>query len=466
MLQNTFLDYFHCPVEIADIVVPQVSGERGFFQFGADICYGRTSCSTERKLDGFPLSDALDGTHVGQGRVSLPFNPSEVIDNLRREQYVPARKTFPHPLAQRAYYAIRSVIPEQMRWYLQRYAYAGWDRVRFPHWPVDTTVENILQTLSTLVLQASGAPKFPFIWFWPDGYSAAACMTHDVERTAGLEFCSALMDIDDTFGIKSSFQLVPEERYRASDRVRSEMRQRGFEINVHDLNHDGKLFLDHRTFLKRANLINSYAAEFGASGFRSGMMYRNQDWYDDLSFSYDLSVPSVAHLEPQQGGCCTVMPYFAGRMLVLPLTTTEDFALLHILRESSTELWRTQLSLILQKNGFASFVTHPDYLRSEPAQAIYEQLLTMLSRLRAEGILWIALPGELAQWWRQRSQMSLVQIGGTWTVVGEGSDRARVAFAYLDRGRLSYDVEGTCTGYRSELPRCLAASHPEDLPVV
>ena len=133
----------------------------------------------------------------------------------------------------------------------------------------------------------------------------------------------------------------------------------------------------------------------------------------------------------------------------------------HVLREYSTDLWRTQLFLILEKNGFASFVTHPDYLRSEPAREIYKQLLTMLSLLGSEGVLWMALPGEIQQWWRQRSQMSLVQIGGAWTVVGEGSERARVAFATLDRDRLCYEVDGTSTGYTSELPGCFSASHPK-----
>ena len=40
----------------------------------------------------------------------------------------------------------------------------------------------------------------------------------------------------------------------------------------------------------------------GSRGFRSGAMYRRQDWFADLEFSYDMSIPNVAHLEPQRGG--------------------------------------------------------------------------------------------------------------------------------------------------------------------
>src|SRR2546422_7785745 len=37
--------------------------------------------------------------------------------------------------------------------------------------------------------------------------------SHDVEELAGRNFCSALMDLDEAAGIRSSFQIVPEERY-------------------------------------------------------------------------------------------------------------------------------------------------------------------------------------------------------------------------------------------------------------
>ncbi|MFL4245770.1 hypothetical protein, partial [Escherichia coli] len=82
-------------------------------------------------------------------------------------------------------------------------------------------------------------------------------------------------------------------------------------------------------FLERAKEINRYAREFQCGGFRSGAMYREQQWYDAFEFSYDMSVPNVAHLEPQRGGCCTVMPYFIGKILELPLTTIQDYSLFH-----------------------------------------------------------------------------------------------------------------------------------------
>ena len=99
-----------------------------------------------------------------------------------------------------------------------------------------------------------------------------------------------------------------------------------------------------------------------AKGFRAGVLYRKQLWYDALDFEYDMSVPNVAHLDPQRGGCCTVMPYFLGNLLELPVTTTQDYTLFNILNDYSTNLWERQIELIMEKHGLMSFVVHPDYI--------------------------------------------------------------------------------------------------------
>src|SRR6202030_632200 len=114
-----------------------------------------------------------------------------------------------------------------------------------------------------------------------------------------------------------------------------EIRKRGFELNVHDLNHDGSLFENQTQFLHQASQINEHIRAFQSLGFRSGAMYRNQEWFREFDILYDMSVPNVAHLEPQHGGCCTVMPYQIGEILELPLTMTQDYSLFHILGDYS-----------------------------------------------------------------------------------------------------------------------------------
>ena len=171
-------------------------------------------------------------------------------------------------------------------------------------------------------------------------------------------------------------------------------------------------------------------------------MYRNLDWYDAFEFSYDMSVPNVAHLEPQRGGCCTVMPYFVGEILEIPLTTTQDYSLFHILNDYSIDLWKDQIDLIRKVNGLMSFIAHPDYLITNRERAVYERLLAHLARLVEREGIWPALAGDVDRWWRARSEMKLVQRGNDWEIVGPEKERARVAYACLDDGNLQYEVSG------------------------
>jgi hypothetical protein len=266
-------------------------------------------------------------------------------------------------------------------------------------------------------------------------------MTHDVETESGRDFCPTLMDLDAAYQIKASFQVIPESRYRVLPAFLDSIRRRGFEVNVHDLNHDGRLFDSRERFLQRVERINRFGKEFGAAGFRSGALYHNFDWYPALDFSYDMSVPCVGHLEAQRGGCCSVMPFFVGKLLEIPATATQDYSLIHILRHRSIALWKRQLAVILEKHGLASFIVHPDYVMEESARNIYTSLLAHLSDLRSQANIWMASPGEVNQWWRARSQMSLLRRGGNWVIKGPESDKAQIAYAVLDGGRLTYEFE-------------------------
>src|SRR5262249_40429739 len=153
---------------------------------------------------------------------------------------------------------------------LQRMYFRNRKSLPFPRWPVDVTVEQIFETLVQLCLRSRGIAQLPFIWFWPDGAPSCAIVTHDVETSLGRDRCSWLMDVDDSYEIKASFQIVPEQRYSTSRALLDEIRGRGYEINVHDLNHDGQLFSSREEFLRRAQRINQYVRELGARGFRSG----------------------------------------------------------------------------------------------------------------------------------------------------------------------------------------------------
>jgi hypothetical protein len=445
VIERTLVDYYRCPAEFVEMALAgELSPDSGYFRFGPDIAYGQTSCGVRGQLPKNALYDTLPAVTAEQGVLRVPFDVSQVVDNLRLERYpIDSSESTAsvRQMWQKLYYPLRRYIPVALRQHLQRTYFRRWKTLAFPRWPVDDSVDQILERLLLLSLRSHGVDRLPFVWFWPNGAPSCAIVTHDVETAVGRDRCSWLMDVDDGYEIKASFQIVPEERYSVSRAFLDKIRGRGFEINIHDLNHDGRLFSSHGEFVRRAQRINAYVREFGARGFRSGAMYRRPDWFEALEVAYDMSIPNTGHLEIQRGGCCTVMPYFIGEILELPLTTTQDYSLFHILKDFSNDVWKSQIESVMGRHGLLSFIVHPDYLGGAHAEQAYRVLLDQLSRFREAGRCWVALPGEVERWWRQRSRMTLTRDGGQWRIEGPGSERARIAYAELDGDDLVYTVE-------------------------
>lgn len=439
-------EFYRCPELAADFkFTGDLSAGAGYFATTDGlVCYGRLSEAQPAATANATLPEVCPKVSREGKTISLPFDPVEVVTNLRLEKYVTDAENGGKNggnLVRYLYYLLRPVMPINLRRHLQRRYLRGWDRISFPSWPVDRTVDRLHEWLLTLAMQAVGTTEVPFVWFWPEGYSSCATITHDVETSTGRDFCTQLMDINDSYGIKTSFQVVPEKRYKVRDGFLDSIRQRGFELNIHDLNHDGNLFTTREGFVKRVNKINRYASEFKARGFRSAVLYRKPEWMNELDFAYDMSVPNVAHLDPQRGGCCTLMPFFLGDLLEIPVTTVQDYSLFHILCEYSTRLWEEQVSAIIRSHGIATFIIHPDYVIEQGARQTYRRLLRYLADLRKNHNLWIARPGEISDWWRARAQMHLVREGETWRVEGRGKERARLAYARAEGNGVVYRVE-------------------------
>ena len=420
------LDHYRCPSGFFDSEIKgELPARPDFFQFGNGItCYGR--CSNAE-------------VSSSAGRLYLPFDPAEVVDNLRLERYLGAERDRIGFL-RKLYYYVRPFTNLAARRRIQKFHARNWQKTVFPHWPLDTTVENLCESLLVLAMQARGVERVPFIWFWPDGAQAALMMTHDVENASGRDHCSAVMDLNDAYGIKASFQVVPEGRYAVEDNFLRSIQNRGFDVEIQDLNHDGRLYDDREEFLRRADRINRYAKEFGACGFRGAVLYRKPEWYEAFEFSFDMSMPNVAPMDPQRGGCCTVMPYFIGDLLELPTTTAQDYTLFNVLNQHSIELWKMQMNLIQSKNGLISFIVHPDYITEQKPRAVYESLLRHIQTSCQQNRVWCARPSEVDNWWRARSKMTLEKQEESWRIKGKGAEKARLAYAVSVNGSIVYEV--------------------------
>lgn len=446
-MANPLVEFYRCPEGLVEFgQVGEMSERPGYFRFGTELlCYGRTSMATAERPASAEYDDVAKGGSRSASVVGLPFDLLEIVDNLHRERYAKNGYAKEHGIlssraVQRAYYAVRPWLGVPVRKHLQRAFLRNWERLQFPRWPVDSTVEELLERVLWLCMKARNIERMPFVWFWPERASGCAMVTHDVETKAGLALVPEVIEIDNAFGIKSSFQLIPSGDYTVSPELVESIRARGCEVGIQDLSHDGNLFDDHDRFRVRATKINSLAREYGASGFRSGRLYRNADWYGELNVAYDMSVPNVGHLEAQRGGCCTVFPYFIGNVLELPVTTSQDYSVFHILGDYSIEHWKKQVTLILEKHGLASFIVHPDYSMKGRALEAYKKLLGHLAELRSQRRLWTALPQDVNRWWRERSQMTVTRRNGVDEIAGPGRDAARVAYASMNGDRLSYVV--------------------------
>ncbi|HEY6770485.1 MAG TPA: hypothetical protein VI386_37555 [Candidatus Sulfotelmatobacter sp.] len=443
-MENILSRYFRCPEEHIQFAASTPPDESiGYFLFGENTCFGRYSGPTST-VPLPPLTQAMLQTRTEDGVVAVPFDAEEIFENLTQERYANSSGEGPLNLdsaINRLYYLIRPMLPVSARKHLQKLRFKDWQKIPFPHWPVDRTADALLDDLLCLAMKAQKIDRIPFIWFWPMGASSAAVVTHDVETVKGRDFCSNLMDIDDSFAVKSAFEVVPENRYDVPASYRDSITGRGFELAVQDLNHDGRLYLSHPEFVKRAARINTYGREWGAEGFRGAILYRRQEWFDALDFSYDMSVPNVAHLDPQRGGCCTIMPYFVGKMLELPVTTTQDYTLFHILKSHSPDLWKRQIDIIIANHGLAGFIVHPDYVTTPKEQDTYRGLLAHLIHLRKTKNVWIAKPSEINHWWRRRAEMRLVACGRGWRIEGKGSEDALVAYASEENGHIKFTLE-------------------------
>jgi hypothetical protein len=187
-------------------------------------------------------------------------------------------------------------------------------------------------------------------------------------------------------GFRSSFNFVPEGSYHVSSKLLNELVTQGFEVGVHDLHHNGKLYRNKKSFDAAAPRINHYLREWNAVGFRSGFMHRNLEWLHALEIEYDMSTFDTDPFEPQPDGVETVFPYFISNgggsgYVELPYTLPQDSTLFLLLEHKNIDIWKRKLDWIAEHGGMALINVHPDYMnfgnpgRNQFPAALYQEFL-------------------------------------------------------------------------------------------
>jgi glycosyltransferase involved in cell wall biosynthesis len=192
----------------------------------------------------------------------------------------------------------------------------------------------------------------------------------------------------------------------------------GFEVGVHGLEHDGKLYHSKARFAEKASRINEYLRKWGCSGFRSPLMQHNLQWLHALDVEYDASTFDTDPFEPQPDGVSTIFPFWVPGpngtgYIELPYTLVQDFTLFSVLREQNIDIWKRKVDWVAEHGGMVLLNTHPDYMcfenrpsRDEFYASHYEELLRYVQEKYADSY-WAALPREVAWYYRERVPLPL-----------------------------------------------------------
>lgn len=305
------------------------------------------------------------------------------------------------------YYSIKPLLPWRFRYALRRIRARRLLRSCGDVWPIKESAAR----------KPEGWPG------WPDGKQFALVLTHDVESQAGLERVRQLAELEMSLGFRSSFNFVPEGSYRVPSELRNWLTANGFEVGVHGLHHDGKLYSSANVFRERARRINRYLKEWGSVGFRSPFMHHNLEWLHSLNIFYDSSTFDTDPFEPQPDGVNTIFPFWVpspalsgtykngmslSGYVELPYTLTQDITLFLLLSQKNSQIWKTKMDWVAKNGGMVLFDTHPDYLALFPERPGFAQYnaniyIDFLTHIR-DGFAnryWHVLPKKLALWFSE-----------------------------------------------------------------
>jgi peptidoglycan/xylan/chitin deacetylase (PgdA/CDA1 family) len=346
-----------------------------------------------------------------------------------------------------AFYRLKPLIPRRLqmaarrriaRRQRDRHEVGGW----FPRWPIEPLLVDRHESLLAERVRRSPAGRVRVLGNWPRGNRFAYIVTHDVEGPRGLDNVRPLLDLERRRGIVSAWFIVAED-YHVPPEVRATIRAAGGEVGLHGLHHDGSLFQDRGHFEAQLPRIRRHLEAWGAEGFRSPATHRRAEWMPELGAGYDSSFPDTHPFDAQPGGCCSIVPYFLGELVELPITLPQDHTLYELLREPDIGLWRDKAAWIAEHGGLVTVLVHPDYALTDERLRHYDALLAFLSRLDGG---WHALPRDVARWWRRRAALAAAVDGERAGPAAVAAAGAELCWAAERDGRIVLEREAHALG--------------------
>jgi hypothetical protein len=300
------------------------------------------------------------------------------------------------------YYVIKIFIPRWIQIFLRRKIVKFKLRYCKHIWPIDKSCARSDRNMR-----------------WPKDKRFVFLLRHDIESIEGLNKCDKLVEIEKKYGFRSSFNFVPLD-YKVSDGFRNSLTIDGFEVGVHGLHHDGRLYDNEKSFKIKAKQINEILAQWESVGFYSPSAHHNLKWLLELNIKYDSSTFDTDPFEPQPDGVKTIFPVMvenknsSKKYVELPYTLPQDFTLFILMEEKNIEVWKKKVDWIAKNNGMVFLNTHPDYMyfRGEKLKKYHysaEQYIKFLEFMKEnyQGQYVHLLPKELASYCLKRENENL-----------------------------------------------------------
>src|SRR4030042_5134878 len=254
------------------------------------------------------------------------------------------------------YYQLKPILPRPLQIALRRVIASCKRRIDKEVWPI-----NLI------------AAKKPEGWVgWPDRKMFALVLVHDVDSVNGLKKCVKLMNLEKQLCFRASFNFVPEDYPTPLPLIQS-FAESGFEVGVHGLKHDGKLFISPKEFRLKVPRINHYLKKWGAAGFTAPSMLGKRNLIGELDIEYACSSYDTDPFKPSSESVNSLFPFFAGNdtktrtYVEIPYTLAQDHGLFVILREKDIGIWKQKVDWIAGNGGMAGLISPPDYMKFDGA---------------------------------------------------------------------------------------------------
>ena len=193
------------------------------------------------------------------------------------------------------------------------------------------------------------------------------------------------MRLEQERGFRSSFNFIPEGNYKVPSELRDELVRNGFEVGIHDLKHDGRLFLSGGSLATRPRESTTISASGTRLDLDRASCSTNWTGFTTSIFSMTPPLSTLTHSSRSQkgvthlsllGACACGAQSEASsteadqsavpdlrqaprRLRELPYTLPQDFTLFLLLREQTPDIWLQKIDWIASMAGWHSSTCIP-----------------------------------------------------------------------------------------------------------